>query len=170
MSETDRRATMQREKGRGLVRALHLSELQAAGAARELALHEAEQQVDRIARVLPDALAAGLNMSEVARVTGVSRPTLYELRGRYADRDLTLAVFQTIANRGRATGPEIAEHLGRPMKRIGAVLKDLLEQQMVREDFNDEPDDPAMEYWLTDAGFAALEHYTFEDDEPGDGS
>jgi predicted transcriptional regulator len=166
MNDVERRATMQREKGRGLVRALHLSELQAAGAARDLALHEAEQQLDRIAKVLPDALGAGMSMSEVARVTGVSRPTLYELRGRYADRDLTHAVFQTIANRGRARQSDLVEHVGRPWTQIQQVLTDLLAQGMLEEDFNEDQENPAMELWLTEAGFDALEHYKFAEDEP----
>ena len=66
-----------------LVRGLHLSELQAAGAARAVALHQAELELDRVARLLPDALQAGISLAEIARVAGVSRPTLYELRARY---------------------------------------------------------------------------------------
>ena len=163
MSETDRRETMQREKGRGLVRALHLSELQAAGAARELALHTAEQQLDRIAKVLPDALGAGLSMSEIARVTGVSRPTLYELRDRYDNRNLWLAVFQTVARLGRTRCSAIAALLGRSNEEVDAVLQSLLESDLLVEDHNLDEDDPALEYWLTPGGFDALEAYTFED-------
>ena len=78
-----REDTLRHEKGKALVRALHLSELVATSKAREVALHEAEAQFDRIARLLPDALKGGISMTEIARVTGISRPTLYELRARY---------------------------------------------------------------------------------------
>ena len=76
------------------------------GAARELALLQAEQQLDRLARLLPNALAGGLSLAEISRVTGVSRPTLYELKARYddSDADLRLAVLQAVArNPGRST-------------------------------------------------------------------
>lgn len=102
------------EKGRALVRGLHLSELQASGAARAMALHEADVQLDRIARLLPDALQAGLSLAEIARVAGVSRPTLYELRARYGGSvgDMRLAVLQTLANRGPLLDSELAEYVG----------------------------------------------------------
>ncbi len=167
MNDEDRWATMQREKGRGVVRALHLSELRAARAARELAIREADLQLERIARILPNALGAGITLSEVARVTGLSRPTLYQLKARYSDddRDVVLGVFQTIANVGRATDASLAENLGRQVDEIEKVRKGFLDQGLLDEDFNDNPDDPAMEYWLTEAGFRALEEYRFEGDD-----
>jgi hypothetical protein len=58
MAAIDREARLKREKGKATVRALHLSELEAAGAARARALAEADKQLDRVARLLPDALTA----------------------------------------------------------------------------------------------------------------
>ena len=42
---------------------MHLTESQAAGAARAAALHEADVQLERIARVLPVALASDLSVA-----------------------------------------------------------------------------------------------------------
>src|SRR5947208_54840 len=105
----------QREKRRATVRGLHLAELDDAGRARADALSRADEQLDRIARLLPDALRAGLTLTEIARVTGVSRPTLYELRGRYGEAasDVQLALLQSIATRGPLSVDDLFQHVGR---------------------------------------------------------
>ena len=158
----DTKDALRKEKGRGLVRALHIGELEAAGAAREAGLQLAEKELDRIARALPAALDAGMSMAEIARITGVSRQTLYEIRGRYNDRDLALVVFQMIANNGRARADDIAKRVGRPAQEIRGVLSELFDRKLIDEDFNDDSDDPAMEYMLSPAGFVALEEWHFD--------
>jgi hypothetical protein len=65
------------EKGKAVVRTLHLSELQDAGEARLSAIDRADVQREVICSLLPGALKAGLSLAEISRVTGVSRPTLY---------------------------------------------------------------------------------------------
>lgn len=154
------------ERGRALVRSLHLSELQAAGAARAVALHDADVQLDRVARLLPDALSGGLSLTEISRVTGVSRPTLYELRGRYSDApgDLRLAVLQAIASRGTLTPDALYEVLGGHSPERERIVGDLQEQDIIDFEFDDEAF-----YFLTSAGFALLEHWTFEELESEDG-
>jgi hypothetical protein len=54
-----------------------------------------------VARLLPNALQAGISITEIARVTGVSRPTLCELQGRYGGSlgEFALGRLQTIALR-----------------------------------------------------------------------
>src|SRR5690242_19169579 len=96
MADSNRQTARQREKGGGVVRSLYAGEFESARNRRQDALREADAQLDRIARLLPEALAAGWKISEIARLTDVSRPTLYELRGRYtgSPRDLRLAVLQ----------------------------------------------------------------------------
>src|SRR5580704_10596521 len=118
--ETDRANRINRQKGQGIVRALHESELANAGNERVQALRRAEDQLDRIARLLPGALEAGVGMTEIARITGVSRPTLYELRARYADsaRDLRLAVLQALMRRETSFPDALPAHLGRPESEI----------------------------------------------------
>jgi hypothetical protein len=77
MAHTARAARLRREKGKATVRALHLSELESAGRARAGALAEAEKQLDRVARLLPDAVGGGLSLSEIAgrRSTSYGRVT-----------------------------------------------------------------------------------------------
>jgi hypothetical protein len=174
MNPDPRDLLMRREKGQALIRALHLSELQAAGAARSLALHEADGQLDRIARVLPDALTSGVSLAEIARITNVSRPTLYELRGRYTDdsRDLTFAVISAIAGRrGPIDSDGVAEHLKRPRDEVAALVKHLIEHDMVDQDFIDGPDGAIVELYLTEKAFSFLEAWDFEErtrDQGGD--
>ena len=156
---------MRREKGQALVRALHLSELQAAGEAREKALRKADEQLNRIGRLLPDALGSGISLAEIARVTGVSRPTLYELRGRHSQKfgDLLLAVLQTAASRGPVDRAGVAAFLERPVEEIRSVVDTLVDGGLVVEDFNDDPEDPMMELTLTGNGFHALEEWDFDE-------
>src|SRR4051794_1435705 len=104
------------EKARAAIRSLHLTELEDAGRARGAALERADAGLQRIAARLQDALEAGIGLTEIARVTGVSRPTLYELRGRHSDspRDLTLALLQLIGTRGAVPAPNLSAGMGRP--------------------------------------------------------
>ena len=62
------RASDQGRTRRGVVRALYTSELTAIANVRRDALAVAEKQLDKLARLLPDALAAGLTLSEVSRL------------------------------------------------------------------------------------------------------
>jgi transcriptional regulator with XRE-family HTH domain len=161
--------TARREKGRGVVRSLHMSELEAAGRARAKALQEADAQLERIARRLPAALQAGLSLSEIGRVTGVSRPTLYELRGRHSDEpgDIRFALLQLIATRGAVPVPKLAAEFGRPQAEYNAVLDGLIESGLIDQDVDDSSDPVEVLYVLTPNGYGTLEHWEFEDLEDG---
>ena len=167
MSRSEKLAQLHRERGKSLVRAAHLGEIQAAGAARELALHEADEQLDRIARRLPEALAAGLTISEIARSAGVSRQTLYELKGRYGSvGDVRLAVLQSVALHWPAFTDEIAAALGRPHDEIESILYAYVCDELVEPDLTVErssvTDEREFAWDLTSAGRDALEQWTSE--------
>jgi hypothetical protein len=162
----DRRDAIEAEKSKALVRALHRSELEAAGARRAVALHAAEVELDRIGRRLPDALQAGLTISEIGRITGVSRPTLYELRGRHGSvSDLRLAVLQATAF-GAVTASQLARAFGRPEQEVSGLLSGFFKEDWVdiehREYLDNGEEDVA--FTLTAEGATTLENWTFEDD------
>jgi hypothetical protein len=169
MEELPRHVRVRREKAQALARAVHLSELQAAGAARALALHQADEQLDRIARLLPDALGAGVSMAEIARITSVSRPTLYELRARYgeSERDLTLAVLQAVGSRGPLPVQDLADHLGRETKEILPVIQSFIGDGLVEWAVDAMPphreEGPGVD--ITGKGMEALEAWEFVLDE-----
>jgi hypothetical protein len=181
MSAMDRQERLQRERGKALVRDLHETELRAAGAARALALHQAEQQLDRIARLMTDALKAGLTLAEISRLTNVSRPTLYELRGRYGEAvgDLRFAVLQAVATRAPIWMDELAEHLGH-REEIAAVVKDLVREGLIDWDPSTQRLDdagfpvalaeigPALE--MTASGFETLELWFDAEDAKDEGN
>jgi DNA invertase Pin-like site-specific DNA recombinase len=60
----------------------YAEELGRLGERRRAAQAEDQAVLERIEEVLPGALGSGLSLSEVARLTGVSRPTLYGLKRR----------------------------------------------------------------------------------------
>jgi transposase-like protein len=161
MSSDRERGEAARERIRASVRSLHLGELEAAGEARRAALRCADEELERVAQLLPDALQAGLSVTEIARTTGVSRPTLYELRGRYgaSGGDLQLAVLQTVATRGPVTEPGLLKHLSpRPKTEVAAVLKSLVEDRLIEVEPSRE-EDPRPEYFVTPEGYERLDRW-----------
>lgn len=154
----------EREKLNALVRALHISELESAGQARARALAQADAELDRIAKRLPDALQGGLSLAEIARITGVSRPTLYELRGRYSDseRDLRLALLQTIATHSVVVGG-LPELLKRPAGDIDSALMFLADNRLIDYEPDDDAEEPTLYYELTADGHGVLENWSFDD-------
>jgi DNA-binding PadR family transcriptional regulator len=79
------------------------------------------------------------------------------------DRDVRLAVLQTIANAGWHTTSLLADLLGRPYGEIAPVLKAMTSEGLLRDDFNEDPDNPDMEYALSESGFEWFEHFDFDD-------
>lgn len=171
MAAPNRETRLKREKGKASVRALHLSELSAAGEARARALAEAEKHLDRVARLLPDALSGGLSLSEIARVAGVSRQTLYELKARYSasDGDLRLAVLQSVAWMQPATAHEVAEHLGRDVGDVARMLSGFASEDLLDVAHRRMEDGDEIEFDLTAAGASTLDNWVcIEDLEPGE--
>jgi hypothetical protein len=98
MSESERERVVRQEHGRAAVRALWRTEFEAVGRERREAMRLIDAQVAKVGRLLQDALASGMTIAEVSRL-GVSRPTLYAQRARFADepRDVAFGVLQAIA-------------------------------------------------------------------------
>jgi DNA-binding phage protein len=160
---------LRRERGKALVRAMHLTELQAAGAARVVALNESEQQLDRIARVMPNALNAGISLAEIARNTGVSRQTLYELKPRYdPSGDISLAVLQTIATRQPISVLELAERLNRSFSDVEPVVESFVAGKLVDLVTLTNYEDVSDCLYLTGVGSACLADWWREGDREGD--
>ncbi len=153
----------QREKARGALRALYLGEAASLGQRRSNALREAEEQLDKLARLLPNAVDAGIGIAELARAADVSRPTLYQLKARYSDDpgDLRLAVLQATLRGG--TAQEIADHLRRPVDEVDALLREFEETDWVGWDMETDKDGSHLMAWhLSLAGLKALEGWTFD--------
>lgn len=116
-----------KRRGKAVLQTLHARELEEAGAARQAALDEAEVQLDRIGELLPGALSAGLSISEIARLTGVSRPTLYELQRRSGGaRDLDLEVLAAVSAAGPQSESELSESLDVPEAGVRPITKRLI--------------------------------------------
>jgi DNA-binding IclR family transcriptional regulator len=148
---------------------MHLTELQAAGAARVVALNESEQQLDRIARVMPNALNAGISLAEIARNTGVSRQTLYELKPRYdPSGDISLAVLQTIATRQPISVLELAERLNRSFSDVEPVVESFVAGKLVDLVTLTNYEDVSDCLYLTGVGSACLADWWREGDREGD--
>ena len=162
------RTEADREKTRGTVRALHLRELERAGAGRAAALQAADEHLDRIARLLPDALQAGLSLTEIARVAGISRPTLYELRARYgADAsDVQLAVLQAIALRGPISLTDLTTELRRPTKDLAPLVESFVASDLVADEVDEEQRE--LFYWLLPKGEHVLDAW-YDKAEGGEG-
>lgn len=182
---SDRERNFRREKGRAVVRALLQSALEDAGAERKAALARADQQLDRIAQLLPGAHDAGIGMTDVAALTGVSRPTLYQLRGRYSDSPahLRFAVLAGLLQQESAFPEVLAARLGRPYDELQPIFREFegkgwiewdpeggipLGQVAPEEASFDAvyPEAMTYPYAVTLDGLEALERWRLEDDAP----
>lgn len=63
---------------------VYVDELRELGERRRAALAEADAALRRVQELMPGALDAGVSLSEVAKLSAVSRPTLYAIRRRQA--------------------------------------------------------------------------------------
>ena len=128
-NDRDRRA----RNGRLALQALHRKELGDSGRRIQQSREAAQHELDRIAAFLPGARHAGMTMSEISQLTGLSRPTLYELqnRGGAGTPDVTLAVLSALGGLGPQTAEQlsgvtkIAEHL------VAEAVTDLLARELV---------------------------------------
>jgi DNA-binding MarR family transcriptional regulator len=105
-----------------------------------------------------------LTLTDIARISGVSRPTLYELRARYggSTSDLQLAVLQTVASRPGVLGSDLARHVGRPLKEVFAVVQAFADQGFIDyEPSEGRPSEPVS--FATAEGFDLLENWSFDD-------
>lgn len=167
VSDGSREAIQLRERARAAARSVFLGELADLGRQRSEALQRAEDLADRIARVLPDALAAGIQLTEIGKVTGVSRPTLYTLRARYAVRPhgLHLVVIGALANGGRLAS-DLGDAIGEPIDEVLAQLErdGEIESRVIDiEDGDDgESPSPVTAYELTPQGVGVLENWEFD--------
>ena len=166
MSAEHREKSAGPEESRATVRALYVSQLEAAGSARFEALRQADAHLDRIARLIPDAANAGLSVTDVARITGVSRPTLYQLRARYGEshRHLRLAVLHAVTNTDGSLNA-IVRSVGRPKGDISRVLWDfvdggVLEVEPVEDEEGTEP-----AFLLTPKGDVLMDVWHYEEDD-----
>jgi DNA-binding phage protein len=125
--DRDRRA----RNGRLALQALHRNELTDSGRRIQQSRDAAQRELDRIAVFLPGARHAGMTMSEISQLTGLSRPTLYELQNRSStvELDITLAVLSALGG----LGPQTAEQLSGVTKIAEQVLAQALEGLVTRE-------------------------------------
>ena len=161
MASDERERKQTQAQATAVIRSVHLRGLSEAGAARTAALAEADKQLDRIARLLHDALQGGVSVSEISRVTGVSRQTLYELRARYGDtRDLRLAVLQGLLTQPDATVNSLADELKRPDSEIRPIVEEYVERAFASE----WPTHEGWTYSMTREGLKALQAWAAADD------
>lgn len=125
--ERDRRA----RNSRLTLQVLHRKELGESGRRIQESRESAQRELDRIAAFLPGARHAGMTMSEISQLTGLSRPTLYELQNRNGagEGDVTLAILSALGG----LGPQTSEQLAGVMKIAEGVVAHAVEDLLARE-------------------------------------
>lgn len=127
LRDRDKRA----QRSRLTLQVLYRRELGECGRRRAGALAEAEAELLRIARFLPGALHAGMTLTEISQLTGVSRPTLYALRSRRpldSPEDILFALLSALAGLGPQTTGQLAGVVGIAADDAEAILTDLVTQ------------------------------------------
>lgn len=159
MSVVHRERDLRAARAKATVVALYRSELQQAGEARKAALAESDRQLDRIGTFLPGATAAGLSLSEISRITGISRPTLYELlkRGERTG-DPRFDLLAALGGSGPLKLEDLAGAIAKPEAFVERLVRALVAQEFVGLD---REGDPESAYQLTAAGEEALLSWEF---------
>jgi hypothetical protein len=127
MSVLQREQREAARRGAQLRHELYRRELQEAGERRRTHLDAAADETARIERLFEGAEEAGLSVLEIARLTGLSRPTLYRMRSS-AQTDRETARLRDELQHSLS---EASEGLGRPAllfdlaKRMGLAEADL---------------------------------------------
>jgi DNA-binding transcriptional ArsR family regulator len=103
------------------------------------------------------------SLSEIGRVTGVSRPTLYELQAKYGQTgmDFNFTLLQTIALRGPLPISEITKRLGEPSGGLSKHLQPFIDEGLVDIDVEPGPEDDVAIASLTAKGLDRLEAWEF---------
>jgi len=106
-----------------------------------------------------------LTLAEIGRIANVSRPTLYQLRGRYGSTaDLRRALLDAVSERPVVAFDDLVNEIGRPRDELWAQLAGFVDTGSMEVE-PIEGEEPQPGFVLTKKGAALLEHLQFEDDD-----
>jgi transcriptional regulator with XRE-family HTH domain len=119
--------------GAAISRDAFRSALRDIGRKRERALESAKAELERLGNLVDLALESGLRLTEISELSGVSRPTLAELRGREHARplDLELQLLLALGSLGAATEDQLLSHVGHSGPEVAIRLQTLQKQGLV---------------------------------------
>ena len=145
------------------MRERYADEIERAGQGRRAALDQADTQLRVMKDLLPGAIDAGLPITEIARLSGVSRPTLYDLlKDSEAEPDLPAAVLAALVEAPR-TSREIGEALGIDNGRASDLMAGLQESGWL-EAVDGGKALPERAYIATKVGETALRDWEFPEE------
>jgi hypothetical protein len=155
--ERDRRA----RNSRLMLQALHRSELTASGDRLKAGREDTQRELQRIGRFLPGARQAGLSMTQISELTGVSRPTLYQLEKDQAtqeDRDVPKVILTALGGLGPQTPDQLASVTKIAETTVADAVAGLVAAELVKVlTAYYTPDAPTAFLMLTQAGAEALQ-------------
>jgi len=126
--ERNRRA----HNSRLTLQVLHRRELAECGRRIKAGREQTQCELKRIAAFLPGARHAGITMAEISQLTGLSRPTLYQLQSGQAadgDREVTISVLSALGG----LGPQTSEQLAGVTKIAEGAVAQTLTELVARE-------------------------------------
>jgi transcriptional regulator with XRE-family HTH domain len=112
---------------------LHRRELAESGRRIKAGREDNQRELRRIASFLPGARHAGLTMTEISELTGMSRPTLYQLQTGKAgdDRDPTVTLLNALGGLGPQTAEQLAGVMRIAETIVARTIEDLVARQLV---------------------------------------
>lgn len=148
---------------RDALQQMHREALQAAGAGRAAALQQADVHLKNIGRLIRAALRAGVRLTEIAEITGVSRPTLYSLQ-QTVERDPQTTAFDVLtllAYGGQLDAQQLAAELGLTEDEAAGLLQELTARGLISVALTSySPATTSAHYRLTPEGDRELEWLT----------
>lgn len=153
-----------RVSSKDAMRGVYRDALAAAGA-RRLELENAQRdETSRLAELAIGARAAGISLSEIARVTGLSRPTVYALieQSGPPEPDLDYQILSAAAGHGRVSIGHLTGATNRPADEIAERCGQLVSAGYVNVATASSGSDEVAYYGLTYAGEERLEAMLYE--------
>lgn len=152
-------------RGKALAAGLTREALDDAGRRIRAAQEHLEREINRVGIHVAGALAAGVRISEISELTGLSRQKVYELRDRFkgVDDQLPHRVAAQLAAAGALSADQLADQLGHAQGAMEAVVANLLQQHWVKPLITEyEGGSNVTFYKLDEAGEEALERWLIE--------
>lgn len=165
MSELYKRQRSVAAKSRALVLALHRQTLEEAGERIAAAQGQLDTEISRIGVQIAGAVGAGMRISEIAQLTGLSRQKLYELRDRHMGEidELDMRTLAQLGASGALPIARVSDQLQVANAHVEVVVRELEEKEFVKPLMSSyEGGRQETFFKLTPAGEEALERWMLD--------
>jgi hypothetical protein len=133
MSDLNKALHLSKSRSRAWMQALYRQNLADAGESIKTAENQLDTQLKRVGTLIDGSIAAGIRVSEIAEITGLSRQKIYDLRDRQRpdEEDLNMRILARLGAAGALTVSQLSGELRVAEEPVAAEMTDLERQHLV---------------------------------------